>query len=175
MNQETLRLFLAGPLILLFVVSCLATTALAAAGTGRVRALAALEARAVGRLERGRALPTLWGLSAGVLLFTGGAVLSNRPALALLGVLVLLAGLVLAGLGVGAASIVLGRALLGALDPAVTSTLACLRIGLGVFFGAAFLPFVGWALVGLAAASGLGALLEALFERRNDKGPGVSY
>lgn len=166
-ENETVRLFLSGPLMLLFFLSCLVVTALLATGIGWGEKLAGLSTRAAERLERGRLIPTLWGLSGALLVFAAAGVLINIKPLALFGLVLGLAGLALAGLGLGAASLMVGRDLLRALEAEETvDPLVRLRLGLAALFCAAFLPFVGWILVLLAAAAGIGAVLEALLPAR---------
>ena len=93
-----LGLFLAGPAIFLtLLLACLAVVVLVAWGLRRLDPLVRLGERARRRLERGRALPMLWGLSAGVLIFAASVLLIQTHILALLGVLLLAAGACLAG------------------------------------------------------------------------------
>lgn len=165
--QQTLGLFLAGPTVLLVTLACLALFVLLLVGLRRADRLAALGVRAVERLERGGPLPTLWGLAAGVLVFAASGVLFGTKVLALAGVLVLLSGIVLLGLGLAVAALRVGRTLAEALDQAPGEDAAALRLGLGALFLAALVPFLGWIGAGLAVASGAGAVLEALFSRRD--------
>jgi hypothetical protein len=168
MNLEQVRLFSAGPLMILFLLACLASVALLAAAFRRAGTLAAFTDRAARRLERGRALPTLWGLSVAVLLVVALAILGSVPALGLLTLTVLVLSLTLLALGTGAAAITIGRDLHEAFsvtDPG--DDLVCLRTGVAAFFLAAILPVAGWLLVLLALASGVGAIVEALLTQRS--------
>lgn len=165
--QQTIGLFLSGPSALVIVLACLALFALLCLSLRRLDRLAALGLRAGERLERGGLLPTLWGLSAGVLIFAVSAVLFATKILALLGVLTLLAGIVLLGLGLVVAALRVGRALVEAWDGGPTEDGRALGLGLTMLFLAALVPFLGWLGVGMATASGMGAVLEALFGRRD--------
>lgn len=142
-----------------------------AALTRRLGALVVLVERAARRLERGRVVPTLWGFSAGLLVLILTASLFRFPALALLGIVVAALGLILVGLGVGAAAVVLGRDLLGALGSEDGDPASCMRFGFAALFYTVFLPVIGWLLVGLAVAAGTGAVLEAALVRRPSQLP----
>ena len=151
---------------MLGLTGCLAVVALVALLVGRLAALTRLGTRAAVRLETSRAIPTLWGLAAGLLVFLLAAVLFNIHALALLGVLVLAAGLALAGLGLAAAALSVGTRLAEALDLLEIDSLGALRLGLWSLGLAAGVPFAGWLLALLLLASGLGAVLETLTVRK---------
>lgn len=165
---QTVGLFVSGPTVLLLVLACLAVFVLFLTALRRADRVAALGARAGDRLERGGLLPTLWGLAAGILIFAATAVLFGTKILALLGVFVLFSGIVLLGLGLAVAALRVGRTLAEALDQTPGEDVRALRLGLSTLFLAAFVPFVGWIGVGLAVASGVGAVLETLFSRRDD-------
>lgn len=164
--QQTVGLFLSGPAVLLLLLACLALFALLLLSLHRLDRLATLGARAGDRLERGGPLPTLWGLAAGVLVFAASGVLFGTKILALLGVVVLLSGVVLLGLGLTVAALRVGRALVEALDGVPGEDARALGLGLPVLFLASVVPFLGWFGVGLTVASGVGAVLEALFSRQ---------
>lgn len=132
---------------------------------GRVAPLARLGERAAARLDGGRVVPTLWGLAASLLVLLLCGVLFNVHALAPVGVVVLACGLALASLGLGAASLSLGLRLTDALGAMDMETLPALRLGLWTLLLASGVPFVGWLLVLLALASGVGATLETLLMR----------
>ncbi len=151
--------------MVLFLVACLAVLALSAILLGRAEPLAQFGARASARLEQGRAVPTLWGLAATLLILILAVVLFQTHVLALLGILVLLIGLALASLGLAAAAMSLGQRLTDALATLDTEMLPTLRLGLWTLLLAAFVPFAGWLLVLLALASGIGAVLETLLTR----------
>lgn len=99
-------------------------------------------------------------------LVAASGVLFSTKVLALLGALLLILVLALASLGLGAAALSLGRRLAEAAGSFETETLSALRFGLWALLVASFLPFLGWALVLLAIASGIGAVLETLAARR---------
>ena len=165
-EAEMVRLFSGGPLVLLLLVSCLAVVVLTAALMRRAGAPMILVERAARRLERGRLVPTLWGLSAGMLVVVLSGSLLDKGELALLGVMIAAVGLVCAGLGVGAAGLAFGRDIFTALGSEDPEPACCLRLGLGALFCAVFLPVIGWLLVGLVLAAGIGAVLEAALVRR---------
>jgi len=110
-------------------------------------------------------VPTLWGLAAALLVLILCGVLFNIHALALLGVVVLVSGLVLASLGLGVAALSLGLRLTDALGALDVETLPALRLGLWTLLLASCVPFLGWLLVLLTLASGIGATLETLLTR----------
>ena len=117
-------------------------------------------------LEGRRLIPTLWGIAAAVVCIVGAAVLFATKILALLGVAVLSFGLVLASLGLGAAALWLGTRIAEAAGAGELGFLPGLRVGLVSLLLAALLPYVGWLLVLLALAAGIGAVLESLVVRR---------
>lgn len=110
-------------------------------------------------------MPTLWGLAAALLVLILCGVLFSRHALALLGVVVLVSGLILASLSLGVAALSLGLRLTDALTMMDMEMLPALRLGLWTLLLASFVPFLGWLLVLLALASGIGATLETLLTR----------
>ena len=132
---------------------------------GRAAPLARLGERAAARLDGGRVVPMLWGLAAALLVLILCGVLFSTHVLALLGVIVLAAGLALASLGLGVASLSLGLRLADALSTMDMETLPALRLGLWTLLLASAIPFVGWLLVLSALASGIGATLETLLTR----------
>lgn len=127
--------------------------------------MARLGERAAARLDGGRIVPTLWGLAAVLLVLFLCGVLFNVHALALLGVVVLVLGLVLASVGLGVVALSLGLHLTDALATMDMEMLPALRLGLWTLLLASGVPFLGWLLVLLALASGMGAILEALVSR----------
>lgn len=148
------------------MIAALSTLALLALLLGRAAPLARLGERAAARLDGGRVVPTLWGLAAALLVLILCGVLFNIHALALLGVVVLVSGLVLASLGLGVAALSLGLRLTDALGALDVETLPALRLGLWTLLLASCVPFLGWLLVLLALASGIGATLETLLTRK---------
>jgi len=159
------RLFWGGPVVILLLVAGLCALGLLALLLGRAAPLARLGERAAARLDGGRIAPTLWGLAAALLVLFLCGVLFSRHALALLGVAVLACGLALASLGLGAAALALGLRLSDALGAMDLETLPALRLGLWTLLLASGVPFVGWLLVLLVLASGVGATLEMLLTR----------
>ena len=159
-------MFLGGPAVVLILLATLAALALLCVVVGRGEPLARLGERAAARLDARRAVPTLWGLAAIVFLLALSAVLFSTKALALLGILVLTVSLALAGLGLGAAALGLGQRLQDASGALAAETLDGLKLGIWTLLLASVLPFIGWLLVGLTLASGIGAVLELLVTRR---------
>ena len=133
--------------------------------TGRGERLVGFGERAAARLERGRLVPTLWGLAASVLVVLLSGILFHHHVLALLGVFVLIAGFILAGLGLASAALSLGQRLAEASASLEIELLPTLRLGLWTLLLTAFVPFAGWLLVLLTLASGIGAVLETLLAR----------
>lgn len=149
----------------MLLIAGLATLGLLALLLGRAAPLARLGERAAARLDSGRAVPTLWGMAAALLILILCGVLFNIHVVALLGVIALVAGLVLASLGTGVAALSLGLRLTDALGALDTEMLPALRLGLWTLLLASCIPLLGWLLVLLAVASGIGAALEALLAR----------
>jgi hypothetical protein len=158
-------LFLSGPIVVLLLIAGLSALALLSLLLGRAAPLSALGERAAARLDGGRVLPTVWGMAAALLVLILSSVLFKTHALALLGVIVLLSGLGLASLGTGVAALSLGLRLMDALTTMDMETLPALRLGLWTLLLASCVPLLGWLLVLLALASGIGAVLETLLRR----------
>lgn len=154
-----------GPGVLLLLIAGLSALVLLALLLGRAAPLARLGERAAAQLDGGRIVPTLWGLAAALLVLILCGALFSVHALGLLGVAVLASGLVLASLGTGVAALSLGLRLTDALGAMEMETLPALRLGLWTLLLASCVPFVGWLLVLLALASGVGATLETLLTR----------
>lgn len=128
--------------------------------------------RAAARWERGGAALLLWGLAASVLGLVLAAILVNVHAVALLGILVFAAVLILGALGLGVAAFSVGARLGDAAgSEGGGEMLASVRLGLWSLLLSALVPFVGWLLVLLALASGVGAVLDTLVTR-GPLGPG---
>jgi hypothetical protein len=156
--------FLIGPLVLLMLLSVLSCMALLGAWSGRIEQLVVLARHARTRCGRWRVGTTLWGLSVGTLVFAISALLVQTHLLAGLGIVLLLAGFVALSFGVGVAIWATGCALLKAIaSPAYL--LKALVVGGTVLLLASSLPFIGWLICVLSAASGLGSVLEALLAR----------
>jgi hypothetical protein len=151
---------------MMLLTGCLAVLTLAALLLGRLPALIRLGTQASAKLERSRLFPALWGLAASLLLFLLAAVLFHGKTFALLGLLVLMAGLVLAGLGSAVAALSVGTRLTDALGLLETGHFDALRLGFWVFGFASAVPFAGWLLVLSLLASGVGAVLETLVTRK---------
>lgn len=160
------RLFLAGPAIFLIVLSCVAAAALIVSAFGGLEKLTDSISAGARRLESGKALSVLWGLCVGVILIALAVVLFASKVLAVLGVIVLLIALAVFGAGLATAAITNGRAILAASGSLEIDDLACLRLGLWVLFFASSLPFLGWLVVLIATAGGLGAFGQQLLTRR---------
>ncbi len=158
-------MFLSGPIVVLLLIAGLSALALLSLLLGRAAPLSALGERAAARLDGGRVLPTVWGMAAALLVLILSSVLFKTHALALLGVIVLLSGLGLASLGTGVAALSLGLRLMDALTTMDMETLPALRLGLWTLLLASCVPFLGWLLVLLVLASGIGAALETLLTR----------
>ncbi|MBV9851407.1 MAG: hypothetical protein JO250_17195 [Armatimonadetes bacterium] len=159
-------LYVSGPAIFLFFLVCLAALVVIFWGVRRQEALVILGERARRRLDQGRALPTLWGLSAGVLVVAASALLMGTHVLALVGVLLLAAGFGLSGAGLAVAAWAVGDDLAVVLGGDEGDTLSSLRLGLWALFLTSWLPVIGWVAALLAVAGGAGAVLEALLTRR---------
>lgn len=163
---QAVGLLLSGPALLLIVLACLALFMLVLVASGRAGRFVTAGRQAADRLEQGGPLPTLWGLSAIVLVLAAAAVLSSLKILGLLALLVFLTGVFLLGAGLSVAAVRVGRILADAFGLLDTDDIGALRLGLGTLFAASCLPLLGWLGVALAAASGVGAFLETLFSRR---------
>ena len=163
--HDQFSLFLSGPAVVLFLSACLALVALLAIAAGRLDGLAAFGQRASGRLKRWNPLSALWGIAGAVLLVAASAALGHFKPLALL---VPLVAFGLLGIGTGVAALALGRELLGAFGSLDGDLLPRLRLGLTVLVLAAVVPFLGWLVVLLFVASGLGAVIECLLVRRSE-------
>ena len=148
------------------MLSILAALALLAAMLQRADLLVRLTERSASRLDKGQTVPTLWGVAAAALCLFAIAALFATKVLALLGVFVLAASLILAGLGTGAVARWLGGKIADAAGALDTDTLPCLQLGFWTLLSASMLPYVGWLLVLLGLASGIGAVLEVLVMRR---------
>jgi hypothetical protein len=122
--------------------------------------------RSAARLEGRRLIPTLWGIAAAIVCVVAAALLISTKILALLGVFVLGLGLVAASLGLGAAALWLGTKIFDISETGEVSSRSSLKLGLITLLLASFLPYVGWLLVLVALASGIGAVLEYLVMRR---------
>lgn len=161
------RLLLICPAIVLLLIAGLCALGLLALLFRRAVPLAQFGERAAVRLDSGRVLPTLWGIAAALLVLILSVVLFKTHVLALLGVLVLLSGLALASVGTGVAALSLGLGLTDALTTTDMEMLPALRLGLWTLLLASGVPFLGWLLVLLALASGIGATLETLLTRKS--------
>ena len=166
MKNNLPGLLLTGPVTLILLLAVLAAYVLLLVIGGRLTGLISLGTGAETRLRRGRLLPVLWGLAATLLVMTLAAVLFKIKALALLGVGVLVVGVVLAGVAVCVAALRVGGRLALELALPGASPVASLLLGVAALLLASFVPVVGWVLVGLLAAGGLGAVLEEMFSRR---------
>lgn len=156
--------WLAGPAALIVLLAIVSCVTLAAAGLGRLDRGAAAVEQARMRLEQQRALPMLWGLSAGVLAFAVCVLLVRIHALFLLALLLLLVSLTVIGLGLIVAAYALGGAIASAAGES-PRPLASVRLGLTLLLLVSCLPYLGWLLTLLALAAGTGTVLEELLVR----------
>jgi len=152
------------------LISVLASLTLFAAFLQRIEIGLRLVERSAQRLEGRRLVPMLWGIAAAIVCVVAAALLISTKILALLGVLVLGIGLVLASLGLGATALWLGTKIVEAGQSTEIGTLPALKSGATALLLAALLPYVGWLLVLLALAVGIGAVLESLAVRKGDSG-----
>jgi hypothetical protein len=164
-NPDMLRLIGTGPFFLLILVGTLAAFSLIAMALGRFGNLVNVTRRAAERLERSRLFPTLWGLSATVLLFVIAVVLFKTKVLGLLGLVVLVSGLILVSIGSGVNALRVGRQIAFQIGRGDEDDLSLLKIGMGVLFVTASIPIVGWIIAILETAAGIGAVLETLLNR----------
>lgn len=160
------QLFFSGPAVLLILISILASLTLFAVFQQRIEIGLGLLERSAQRLEGRCLVPMLWGIAAAIVCVVAAALLISTKILALLGVLVLGTGLVLASLGLGAAALWLGTKISTVMGMSEHTSLPHLKLGLASMLLAALLPYVGWLLVLLALAAGIGAVLENLAVRR---------
>jgi hypothetical protein len=157
---------LSGPLVLLVCLAALAVLYLIAASVRRQEWLVGLAQSASVEVGRGKVVYTLWGILAEILLISAGLLLTKVPQAGLLVVLVWFFALALAGLGAGVAAFVAGRRLHAELAGGEITPLSALGIGLRVLFTASALPFIGWIVVLLLMAHGIGAVLTASAQGR---------
>lgn len=160
------RLFLSGPVTFLLVLSCAAVAVLIISAFGGLERLIALVGAGARRIEGGKTLCVLWGAAVGLILFALSAFFFATKILAALGVIVLLIAFALIGAGLAACAVASGRTILGAAGSLEIDDLACLRIGMWVLLFASCLPFLGWLVVLLAAAGGLGGVTQEALARR---------
>ena len=157
-----------GPFAVLFLTGCLAVLALTALVAGRLPALIRLGTRASARMTKKivRAVPALWGLAAGLLLFLVVVVSFKSHTFGFLGWIALVLSLALAGLGLAVAALSVGARLFEEFPMLEQERLDSLRLGLWLFALAAAVPFAGWFLVLGLVASGVGTVLENLVTPR---------
>jgi len=151
----------AGPIVLLLSLAAVALVYLILAAFRKQDGLMALVQSASLVAGKGRFLTTLWGVLAEILVIAGGSIIAKVPQAGLLVVLVFFVAFALAGLGLCVGAEVAGRRLHGELAGGEVSPLKALGIGLQVLTLAAAIPVVGWIVVGLMAANGVGSILTA--------------
>jgi len=166
-DWQGVRALLGGPVIYLIFVGALSIVVMLSAVLGRLEGLFFHVSRASDRLQRGVAIPMVWGTPAFILATIIGVKLLQLPAhVRLLGVLVMLLLLALSGVGVGVAALTLGRSVTLTAKAAADDDLTALRLGLSIFLAAEFVPVAGWILVFLAGCAGSAAFLESLFQKQ---------
>lgn len=157
---------LVGPALLLLLLAVLSAYALLLVASGQLNGLVSLGRGAARRLRRGRGLLVFWGLSSALLVVILAVTLFKIKPLALLGLAVLLVGLTLAGLGLCVAALRAGSRLAAELTLPGASPTRNIILGILTLLLASIVPVLGWVVVALLAAGGLGAVLEELFSRR---------
>jgi len=158
---EAVGVAAAGPIILLLSLAGVALVYLILAAFRKQDGVMTLVQSASPVASKGKILNTLWGVLAEILLIAGGSIIAKLPQAGLLVVLVFFIAFALAGLGLCVSAEVAGRRLHGELAGGEVSPLKALGIGLQVFTLAAAIPVVGWIVVGLLAANGVGSILTA--------------
>lgn len=166
-SGDMVRLFLAGPTIFAVLLAVLAVVALLGMAVGRLDRLVAIALAGARRLDSGKVVPGLWGVCAALILFALIVILFATKVLGLLGALLFLIALSLAALGLAASAVACGRAVHGESATLDLDDLAHLRTGLWLLFFASILPVLGWLVVLLAIACGLGGVVQTLFARRD--------
>ncbi|HEX5323808.1 MAG TPA: hypothetical protein VFW40_08490 [Capsulimonadaceae bacterium] len=164
-NDNALRLFLAGPSVILLLLASIAVVVLIAAGTGSLEKLVGLGTRAMRRMETGLVAPTLWGLCVGLLVFALVAMLFKTKVLAVLGAVVIVFAFCLLGMGICVAATVYGRGIALAAGSVELEDLSSMRLGLWTFLLASAIPFIGWIVILFATAAGLGAIVQCFTQR----------
>jgi len=165
---EAVGVAAAGPIVMLLSLAAVALVYLLLAAFRKQDSLIALSQSAELLASKGKVLNTLWGVLAEILLIAGGSIIAKVPPAGLLVVLVFFFALTLAGLGLCVSAEVAGRRLHGELAGGEVSPLKALGIGLQVFALAAAIPVVGWIVVGLLAANGVGSILTASTTRAGE-------
>jgi len=160
-TAEAVRMVLAGPTVMLLCLASLATIYLIAAAFRRQEALVSLAQSAAVEVGKGKILNTLWGILAEILLVTAGLTIAKMPQLSLLVLFIIFVAIGLAGMGICVTAAVAGRRLHTELAGGEISPLASLGVGLRLYLVASALPILGWILLLLIAANGVGSILTA--------------
>ena len=147
-----------GPAVLIACLAAMAAVYVIAAAFRRHEWIVATALLATDEAARGKFINTLWGLLAEILLICAGLVFARFHA-NLLMLLVWLAALALAGLGACGSAESTGRRFHGELAGGEVSPLTALGLGLRILAAAAAMPILGWIVVGLMAANGVGSIL----------------
>lgn len=172
MHNEPARLFFIGPTVVSILIATLVVLALLLVLCGQMNTLVSLSQRLERASERladgSRIIPTLWGLVAGVFFVLAPIALFSTKVLAILGVIILIAGLAMASLGLGASALWLGSKISESMGVLEADVAANLRLGLWSMLLASILPFAGWLVVVAALASGIGAISEVFATSRRE-------
>jgi hypothetical protein len=160
-----LGVFVSGPAALLIVLAPIAAVAAILAVIGRLDAVAATALRAQERLQQSWTMPLAWGAAAAILVIVAAVILFKTKVLALIGVALLAAGILLLGLGTVAGALTVGGRLLESSGEYDRQPLDHLRIGLWTLLAGAVCPLLGWLAALAAALAGTGAVLEAIVTR----------
>ena len=166
-DMQGVRALLGGPVIYMIFVGALAIVIMLSAVLGRLESLFFHISRAADRLQHKFAVKLVWGTAAVILCTVIGIMLLHLPPHArLLGVLVMLLLLSISGIGGCASALALGRTVTLSSKGVPDDDLSAVRLGIGIFFAAEFVPIAGWILVFLAGCAGTAAFLESLFQRQ---------
>lgn len=166
-NWQGVRALLGGPVIYMVFVGFLAIVVMLAAVFRRLDLLFFHASRAADRLQKNIGIPLIWGTTALILVAIMGIKLLQIPHARLIGILVLLFALALAGIGGAVSALALGRSITLSSKAASDDDLTAVRLGLSIFFAAEFVPIAGWILVFLAGCAGSAAFMESIFQDKN--------
>lgn len=170
---QTAGYVVAGPMVLLLWLASMAVVYLIAASFRKQDGILTLAESAVVEAGSGKVVNTLWGLIAEILIVSAGLMMAKVPQAALLTVLLFVAAMALAGFGAMVSARVAGRRLHAELAGGEVSDLGALSIGLRLLFLATALPVVGWIVVILVTANGVGSILTASSSSNRSVDPGV--
>ncbi|MEO7717747.1 MAG: hypothetical protein ABIY70_16225 [Capsulimonas sp.] len=154
-----------GPVVVFFTLAAFAALCIFAVGINKGPQLIAIGERALDNSQGARLLHFVWGILCAIFVATAAAVFINVEMFALIGILILIAGVMLTGFGVLVSSAHLGTRVVLLLDGAPPDTLGAIRVGLPLLLLASAVPIVGSLQIIAAAAMGMGAVLEAIARR----------